>query len=753
MHLPHFLLQALAFLTMFMCPFAAWAQVGTEYSWERFVDEFSAYFYDDDGDETDGVSAPVIETLEEIHRNRIHINTASRDELEALQFLSDTQIDSLLAKRDRYRGGFRSLGELMTVRQLTYRERAWLSLFLSFELKPSDPVPDSLRQAWGKAAMRRSLPDGTNRWTGGNYEVSATMQLPLNRRAGFYAYDADNYYSKMFTGYNFSHTFRFRYNWKHRVMYGATVQEDVGERFGAYGGYPWDYQSLYFLYKSEPERVAKRTFSRYTVVAGDYKVSLGQGLLVARYGWSQSASLLAGMRTETTQLSPNTGCDEAHFLRGAGATIRLGRRGEWSATAFASWRKLDGTLKTLKNADGAEVKTDTITAWKTDGLHRTLQEIDKRHVANQYLVGTRVGYEREWLSVGLNGVWMHYDKTYCAAPRAYNKYYMSGKEAGGVSLDYALAFKKWSVQGEIAVDRLGHFAETAVLRYNPLKPLRLVLQQRSLSKAFVSPMGRTFQAGSQLQNEHGFFLGFRYSGIRRLEIEGNADFALFPKPVYRADTLSHRFAAQLQLHYQSSTEWSHSLRYCLKSREQNVTNYKQIPAFEESDEVLLSWRSTQRLRYEAMWTFSSSLRISAGTEGALYFSQGSSYDKKTDKIQGYGNSLGGMLYARVYGKVGKRVGLKAMLAAFSADDYNARTFASTPQLSGIVVVPSFYGKGLFGAALCEWRFWKDFYLGGSVSLTRHSDREQSGSGVNLVDSPLRADAALQLRWKPVQRPR
>lgn len=748
MHLRFFFLLALVALTVLMPPSAVYAQEGTEYSWERFVDEFSEYFYEDEESATDGVTAPIIDELEEIHRNRIHINTASRDELEALHFLNDEQIDSLLAKRDRYRGGFRSLGELMTVRQLSYRERAWLSLFFSFDLKPSEAVPDSLRQVWGKASLRHQPTVSTNRWTGGNYEVSATMQLPLNRRAGFYDYDSDNYYSKMFTGYNFSHTLRVRYNWKHRVMYGATVQEDVGERFGAYGGYPWDYESLYLLYKSEPERVGTRMFNRYTVVAGDYKASLGQGLLMARYGWNQSASLLAGTHAETTLLSPNTGCDEAHFLRGAGATVRFGRRGEWTATAFASWLKLDGTLKKTKNADGDEVFTDTITAWKTDGLHRTLQEIDKRHVANQYLAGARVGYCRTNVSIGLNAVWLHLDKTYCAAPRAYNKYYMSGKGAGGASLDYALSFKKWSLQGEVAADRFGHFAETAVLRYNPLKPLRLILQQRSLSKAFVSPMGRIYQAGSQLQNEHGLFFGFRYSGIRRLEIEGNADFALFPKPVYRADTLSHRFAAQLMLYYQRSTEWTHSLRYSLKSREQNVTNYKQIPALEGSDYVLLSWRATQRLRYEAMWNSSPSLRISAGVEGAMYFSQGSSYDKKTDKIQGYGNSLGGMLYARVFGKLGKRVNLKAMLATFSADDYNARTFASTPQLSGIVVIPSFYGKGLFGAALGEWRFWKDFFLGASISVTRYTDRDQSGSGVNLIESPLKSDAVLQLRWKP-----
>lgn len=734
-------------LLLLMFPRSAWAQGTAQYSWERFVDKYTAYCEEDEDTEFDGVSALLIDELEEIHNNRISINTASRDELEALHFLSDEQIDSLLAKRDRYRDGFRSLGELMTVRQLSYRERAWLSLFLSFELKPAEPVPDSLLHVWEGTSLRRLTPDSTNRWTGGHYEVNATMQLPLNRKAGFYDYDADNSYSRMFTGYNFAHTLRFRYNWKHRVMYGVTVQEDVGERFGAYGGKPWDYQSLYFFYKSDPERTAMRTFNRYTIVVGDYKASIGQGLLIARYGWNTSATLLGGMRAETTLLASNTGCDEAHFLRGAGGTVRLGRRGEWSASAFASWRKLDGTLQKTKGSDGAEILTDTITSWKTDGLHRTFQEIDKRGVANQYLGGARLGYDNSWISLGVNAVWMHYDKFYQAASRAYNKYYMSGRDAGGVSVDYTLRFKNWSLQGEAAVDRLGHLAETAVLRWNPKNALRFVLQQRSLSKAYVSPMGRIVQGGSQLQNEQGVFLGFRYSGIRRLEIEGSADLAFHQQPVYRADTTSHRLAAQLQLHYHSGTEWSHSLRYSVRSREQNVTNYSSIPALQGRGDVLLSWRSTQRLRYETMWSPSRSFRVSAGAEGALYFSQGSSFDKKTNTIAGYGNSLGGILYARVYGTVAKALTLKTMLAAFASDDYNARTFASTPQLAGIVVIPSFYGTGVFGSLLAEWRFWKNFYVGGSISVTRFTDREQSGSGVNLIDSPLKADAALQLRWK------
>lgn len=757
------LLWVVWFVTL---PLAVCAQRPTGYSWEQFVEEYMEYVGEmaDDAD-NDVERHDWLEELEEIHRSPLNINTADRSAFEAMHFLSDVQIDSLLARRERYRGGFRSLGELMTVRELGYRDRAWLSLLVTFGPKAEasaddatghrrDFAPwsgagsgsDSLHVGNSMGQLRRPMePLGQeHRWTGGTYDIIGTADVPLYRRAGFYKYDYNNYATKMFAGYNWAHTLRFRYNWRHRVMYGATVQQDVGERFGAYGSRPWDYQSLYVFYRSNPERHDGLSFSRYTVVAGDYKVHLGQGLIMGQGGWGQTQSTLGGYRAETTRIRPHTGTDESRFLRGAAATLRLGRAGEWSATAFGSVRKLDGTVWGADASNGFDApESDVVTAWKTDGLHRTFQEIGKRGVATQYGLGARIGRQGKAYNVGLNGVWMHYDRDYEPALRAYNKYYMRGHDAAAMSVDYGLRHGRWSVQGELALDRHAAYASTLTLRWRPLRTLGLALQERSLAKNFVAPYGRTAMAGSQIQNEHGMQFGVRYTGIRHLELTGYVDAALHPKPVYLADTLSHRFTAALQACYRSASGWTHNVTYRLKGREQNVTDYRFIDGL---DGALLSWRTTQHLRWQSTLT-ASRYTFALGADAACYYSQGSSYDKKNEIITGGGASFGSLLYARISWSLLERLRFKALVAAFATDDYYARCYVYVPQLTGRAAVPSFYGRGAAATFIAEWRIWRQLYCAARFSGVKYFDRSTISSGINAIEGAWKNDLTFEARWR------
>lgn len=728
-------------------PFNVYAQVRSGYSWEQFVEDYSSFL--DEGEEGSANSverSDWLEELEEIHCNPIDINTAERGELQALHFLTDEQIDSLLVRRNRYVGGLRSLGELMTVRELSYRDRAWLSLFLDFKGHKPEPA-DSV--AIGKD-KRRTYPTFGNKWYGGIYEAIGTVDIPLYRKAGFYDYDAHNYPTKMFTGYNFAHSLRVHYNWKQRVRYGATVQQDIGERFGAYGSRPWDYQSFHFYCKSDPQRVGEQKFNRWTIAVGDYRVSLGEGLLMGGNSWNARMGLLHGCRLDNTVIRPHTSTDEMRFLRGLATTVRLGRKGQWSASAFGSWRRVDGTVKGANAANGfSSSASDTITAWKTDGLHRTLQEIGKRSVATQCVVGGRVGYAGSWLNMGINAVWLHYDKVYAAASRAYNKYYMSGHDAGGVSLDYSVRRRQWGLKGELAFDRKGHCASSWMLRWHPLRSLTLACQQRSFSRAYVSPYGRTLQAGSQLQNEHGGMLGISYTGLRRLTLNGYVDLAYHPSAVYLADAPSHRIEVSAEATYNALSDWSHTLRYSMKTREQNVTGYKDIPDF---DDVLMSWRATQHLRWQSVLN-RKAWSVTAGGDAACYFSQGESYNKASAAIKGHGTKWGGLAFVRCsYGLV-SRLKVAGMLACYYCQDYKACCYAYVPQLRGSVSVPSFSGQGILGAVTGECRVWNQLYAACRLTTVKYFDRDAISSGVNLINSSWKTDLSVQLRYRlePQQR--
>lgn len=729
------------------------------YSWDQFVEEYLQYVaelaeeVDDDVQRYDW-----LDELEDLHRQPLDINTATRDDLLRLHFLSDEQVDSLLARRDRYSGGFRSLGELMTVRQLCYRDRAWMSQLVQFSHLPLKHTENLAGESLVHAKNNSPEKDA-DKWYGGQHEVIGTMDIPLYRRAGFYDYSAADYASKMFLGQNFAHTLRYRYNWRQCVRYGATVQQDLGERFASYGSRPWDYESAYFYFKSNPERSCSErtfrkerrplTFSRYEVVAGDYKLSLGQGLVMGSTNWNQQASLITGLRMETTRLRPNTGTDESRFLRGAAANFRIGRDGNWCLTAFASWRKVDGTVKGM-SADNhyAPTVTDTITAWKTDGLHRTLQEVNKRGVSNQILLGGRAGYQNHFLNIGLNGVWLYNDKYYLPAPRAYNKYYRSGRSNAAFSADYTIKLSHWSVQGELAFSlpdkptrHKGSYASTLAVRWSPSRALSLVLQERSMGKSFISPYGNTLMAGSQIQNEHGAMFGIRYVGIRRLELTGYFDWAYHPAPVYLADTTSHRLSAMAQVAFRSGRGWEHTLRYKISGREQNISGYHDVKNYKGP---VLAWRTTQHLRLQSSWS-GYRWSFAAGADCAYFFSQGKSVDKKGHISAGL--SKGGLLYARSTGKVASWLKVSLFATGFVTDDYMARCYAYVPQLSGSTSFPTFYGKGVSGALVFESKVWRGLSAAVRYMGIKYFDRDEISSDINRISSSFKNDLFLQLRWK------
>lgn len=713
-----------------------------QYDWTQFVEDYLQYVAEMSEESDNEVERyDWLEELEEIHRSPIDVNTASRDDLCALHFLNDAQVDSILSRRDRYAGGFRSVGELLTVPQLSYRERAWLSVLLRFD-KITYSTNNEKNSNLQPTQKSNPAPLTQNRWYGGTHDLLGTMDVPLYRRAGFYDYDADNYLTKMFTGQRVGHTLRYRYNWHQRVKYGATVQQDVGERFGAYGARPWDFGALYFFFKSDAERRGRYTFNRYTVSVGDYRMSLGQGLLMGMNSWQQPMQLLSGLRMETTVMRPHTGTDESRFLRGAAGTVRLGRQGNWSVSAFASWRRLDGSVQGAdKTNDYDPHASDVITAWKTDGLHRTLQEINKRNVATQLLGGGRVGWQNERANIGINAVGLHYDKDYQPALRQYNKYYMRGHDAAAFSTDYALRVRQWSLQGELAIDRNGGYASTAALRWIPQRSLSLVLQERSFGRGFVSPYGQTLQAGSQLQNEHGVMAGVRFRPGRRIELTAYGDYAYHPHAVYLADTTSHRFEASAVIDYHSGHRWTHSLRYKIKGREQNVSGYKDVMP---EGEVLLAWRTTQHLRWQSSWS-GRSCNVTLGADGCYYYSQGTSIDKHSDVASGA--SLGGLLFARATYKMQHRLTASVLLAGFFTDDYASRCYAYLPQLKGGVSVPNFYGRGLAGVVQAECRVWRELYVALRVQTAKYFDRDAISSGINRIESPMKKDLSVQVRYR------
>ncbi len=92
--------------------------------------------------------------------------------------------------------------------------------------------------------------------------------------------------------------------------------------------------------------------------------------------------------------------------------------------------------------------------------------------------------------------------------------------------------------------------------------------------------------------------------------------------------------------------------------------------------------------------------------------------------------------------------LTALLTYFNSPNYNTRLFQYEPLLTNMFRFPMYYGKGFRLATSAHYTFWKQRLTAELLySITRYTDRESQGSGMQLIDSPWKQDLSLQLRFR------
>lgn len=671
-------------------------------TWEEFLEEYeSAFSENEDAPQVQDSSSE----YEEIYRHPFNINTVGRNELLLLPFATEAAVDSILAYRERKGGYFITLGELQFVSGLDYATRRRLSLFLYAGERPTKATP-----------KKRSL------WREGHHTLETLFGIPLYLRAGDVKHTAEQAEvrpNKYFEGYALANTTRYTYANGYQLRYGATLQKDAGEPFGTKGSqtYPFDYTSLHFYLR--PNK------SRYEVAAGDYRVRLGQGLLVGNGNRGSRVSMISALPSAEARITPHTGTEESRFFRGVAGSYTFALSPHLSARAlgFMSYRLLDGTL----------TAGDTITAFKTDGLHRTLTELRRRHTVDNLTGGMHLSLSgREW-RVGLSGVWSHYGKTIYPALRTYNIYYMRGRDAAGLSADYQWQRGRWQVQGEVAMDKGAHFATTHSVHWRKGSSWAWYAQVRAMAPEFVSPWGSALSQNSHLQNEIAVLAGGRWRPSNIFDLEAYAEYFHWPNPAYRISKQSDGLEAYLQGGWHLHRYHCLRLRYRFKTREYDVTGY---------DLTQFTGIHHLRTEWQAKWK---RVALTVDADGSLYATQ-------TAPMK-----FGAMLSARAswvawqplsykpHEETVRRLRLQAFAAVFSADSYDARLYTFRPRLLWAGGFSSFFYKGCAASLVAEYRPLKWLELGLQYDLLHYFNRDKVGSGLTEVNAPTRNDISLQAR--------
>lgn len=618
----------------------------------------------------------LLSDLEALYHHPININTATREQILRLPFISEAQADSLLLYRQQ-RKVFRTLGELQVISGLDYTTRCRLSLFTY--------VGDTIRT---KTPLKQIFGCG-------RHELYNTLHVPFYQRAGY----TSSHPNAQYLGNRLSHTTRYRYQHHEGVSYGLTLQKDCGEPAAKQGFYPYDYISAYMQVEGLIPNVS--------LLVGDFEVNYGTGLLLGNNFFNSPKSAVTIPPRTTSQLRPHTSSAESGFMRGVASSFRWKRN--WETMVFLSYDKVDATLR-----------NDTVTSFKTDGLHRNFNEIDKRRTVGQFVAGTRTSFRQSHWQVGANGYYAHYDKMIYPTPKAYNKYYLRGQNVGGISLDGACRNKYLSYQGEVAMDNGAHLATTHLLQGKVIPSLTLTMQGRYFSPRYVSPFAETLQSGSRVQNETGVLLGAKYQVNARLTTTAYADWCYHPRPTYRADQPSQRFKCEAEGTYSLNDNVNFQLSYRFNTKQQNVTGYD-----------LMEYVGRHQLQFSSLYK-QEKFQVNAMTSMVVATTQTSSPE------------YGFLISSRGKYTPIPTLSLQLLAALFFTDGYSSRIYTYEPQLKYSGGFPTFAYHGIRLVGMLRWEPCKFISLSTRYGLLHYFNRESISSGTQQILKPTQNDLWIQV---------
>ena len=297
----------------------------------------------------------VYDLLCDLEANPVDITTSTREDLERIPFLTDSEIMEIL-EQIYVTDGMLSEQEVLSVKSLTAVKRSLLRCFIRVGKRKGEGFPSM------KTLMRQ-----------GENTFAATGNIPLYTRKG----DTNGY-----LGYKYRHSIRFDHTCGEYLRIGIVGAQDAGEPFLSGGNsLGYDFYSFYLTLR-KLGRIKNLTIGRY-------RIGMGMGLVMNNnlsFGKTLQATTVS--RSATT-IRPHSSRSAANYLQGAAATVSIHRN--LDLTGFVSYRQFDATL----NKDDGSIATILKT-----GYHRTPAEMQKKDNASHLVAGGNLSCQMGRIHLG-----------------------------------------------------------------------------------------------------------------------------------------------------------------------------------------------------------------------------------------------------------------------------------------------------------------------------------------------------------------
>ena len=465
--------------------------------------------------------------LEELSRQLhepINLNGVTRRQLERFPFLSDWQIENILAYLYIH-GEMQTVYELQAVEGMDIQTIRLLSPFVCVKPLEENTVYPSIK------TMARY----------GKHQVLTRLDVPFYTRKG---------YQKTYLGPSLYHSLRYNFHYGEYMQVGFSGEKDAGEpMFALNNSQGYDFYSYYlFMQHLGPIEA---------LALGNYRLSFGQGLVLGNgFGTGKSFSL-ATSDYRSYGIRKHASTDEYNYFRGVAGTLLIGKKLHLSA--FYSHRALDGVIK-----DGK------ITSIYKTGLHRSQAEADKKHALTLQMTGGNLTFEKGAFRVGATGIYYFFNHSYQPRLNKYARHNLQGNRFYNVGLDYRFCFGKLMASGEVAKGKKG-VAALNRLQIAFSSDYRVMVLHRYYSHDYWAFFAHGWGESSTPQNENGWYVAVDIAPWAKWRFFGSLDFFSFPWWKYRISRPSQGWEGRWQATY---TPFAHGLitvNYQYKQKDRDMT--------------------------------------------------------------------------------------------------------------------------------------------------------------------------------------
>ncbi len=505
---------------------------------------------------------------------------------------------------------------------------------------------------------------------------------------------------------------RFRTSKPGDFSMGFTAEKDAGESIdwnAANRYYGVDYLSFHFQLQNKGRLK--------NLIVGDYQSQFGQGVMLGGIlGMGKGAETITTLRRSNIGVVPYTSVNEAGFLRGMAATVKVADH--LFITTFYSNTKRDATLSE------DSVSSTIISSFQTTGLHRNEIELSSRKKIVDKNWGAVLQYNANQLDMGIMFNEVSFDATVLRNPRVYNRFAFGGIQNRNIGLYFNHTFQNLAFFSELSHSISYGNAFTAGVLWSLTNKLDLSLSYRKFDRDFYSFYSNAFAESSATQNENGMYWGWKYSINQKINIAGYLDLFQFPWLRYRdyAPSTGHEWL--LRFSYQPSRTVLIFIQGREESKDRNMTGehstlYQTSQGNKYNYWINIDYGLRQKLRLKTRAQFSTFRFAGRHTKGMAF-------------IQDIRTEIG-------------KFKVTARYAIFDTDDYDNRQYAYENDVYLAYAMPAYYSAGVRKVGMIEYKMNRAVSLWLRCAHTRYLNEKTIGSGLETIEGNSKTDIKFQLR--------